>query len=226
MNSLGLTSKQPSKSRWQGSNLTYFFTLEIKNIFKYIGIYGNYLNIKGLVNFVYAFIESKTYAGKGWRVRCWEEKVRIVDVDIVTQLLVELDLDAVFQRVCAGGVGVVKSMTDSKNSSSILHIPCFVFRTKSWPQSAFEAKISFWTVKFPANTVKQIIKVRFGTLPLEDFIGPILRSSPVYPCSSFGIIPENDVHSSMTQFKGFCRFVSTHFPYLRNFVLLPVSRTF
>ena len=45
--------------------MTYFFTLEIKNIFKYIGIYGNYLNIKGLVNFVYAFIESKTYAGKG-----------------------------------------------------------------------------------------------------------------------------------------------------------------
>ena len=89
-------------------------------------IYWNYLNIKTLQNFV-SFIESKLNAGKGRRVVGWQKKVRIVDVDSVTEPLAECDLNIVLDRVRAGGVGVVESVTSSMNSSSELHLPGFAF---------------------------------------------------------------------------------------------------
>ena len=93
-----------------------------------------------------------------------------MDVDIVTQPLVEVDFNPVLQRVRACGVRIAEGVTDSENPSSVLHIPCCVLLIKIGPQFASEVKIPFRDVKSPADTVDQIIKVRFGTLPLEDCV--------------------------------------------------------
>ena len=91
-----------------------------------------------------------------------------MDVDIVTQPLVESDLNSVLHRICAGGVGIVKSVTSTQKSSSVFHLPLGLLLSF---EISFEVKLITIMIKFQPNTANKIRKGREGTLPLEDLVG-------------------------------------------------------
>ena len=115
-----------------------------------------------------------------------------MDVDIVTQPLVELDLNIVLERVCASGVRIVESVTSSLKSSSVLHLPCRLLPIDICRYIACEAKFTSQTVKSLPNAVNQISKDRAGTLRLENSVRLQWRGTPIYPGAFFGPIPASE----------------------------------
>ena len=140
----------------------------------------NNLNVKDL-HHLPPSIETEGNARKCWGVCGGVEKLGVMEVDVVTQLLTELDKAAIFFRIGAGGVWVVESVASSISTSSIFHLPRWICTFRISQHYSFQFKFFSLVVKLLSDTVHQLGGGWIRTLFLQNVKRLELRCGSIFP---------------------------------------------
>ena len=140
----------------------------------------NNLNEKDL-HHLPSSIETEGNARKCWGVCGGMEKLGVMDEDVVTQLLTELDKAAIFFMIGASGVWVVEGVASSISTSSIFHLPRWICTVKISQNHPFQFKLISLVVKLLSDAVHQLGGGWIRTLFLQNVKRFKLRCGSIFP---------------------------------------------